>query len=159
MNTLTNIQNSLGNMFHSISDGWQHFYQRCKGALTHFESSDEHSADKDQQRLSWGLLNTDIVDNEKNFIVTMEVPGLDKSDINVDVQNNMLTISGIKRFKQEHDKGQYHIMECAYGRFQRSLMLPTSVSKDKIDAHYKNGVLRLVIPKQKPMKKIQIQIN
>jgi len=159
MSTLTNIQNSLGNMLHSISDGWQHLYQRCKGALTHFETSDEHPTDKEQQRLSWGLLNTDIVDNEKNLIVTMEVPGLDKSDINVDVQNNMLTISGIKRFKQEHDKGQYHIMECAYGRFQRSLMLPTSVNRDNIDAHYKNGVLRLVIPKQKPTEKIQIQIN
>jgi HSP20 family protein len=157
MNTITNIQNTLGKTWHSISDGWQHFYQRCKGALTHFDANNEQSVKKDERRLSWGLLNTDLADHEKNLTVTMEIPGLEKSDIDIDINGNTLTVSGTKRFEEERHEGEYHIMECAYGSFQRSFTLPARVNETEIDATYKNGVLHLSIPKLTETKKLEIK--
>jgi HSP20 family protein len=159
MDTLTNIQNSLGGIWHSISDGWQHLYQRCKGALTHFDNSSEQSIEQDSRRMSWGLLTTDIVDNEDSFVFTMEVPGINKQDLDIDVNNNTLTISGIKHYKKESDEGDYHMMECAYGRFQRSFSLPCRVNKASIEASYKNGILQLLILKEAPNKTVNIEIK
>jgi len=159
MNTLTNIQNSLGGLWHSISDGWQHLYQRCKGALTHFDNSSEQSTEKDQRRLSWGLLTTDIVDNENSLVFTIEIPGINKQDIDIDVNNNTLIISGVKHYQKESDEGDYHMMECAFGKFQRSFSLPCRVNKADINASYKNGILQLVILKEAPKKTVKIAIT
>lgn len=159
MNTLTNLQRGLGGIWHSISDGWQRFYQRCKGALTHFDNNNGQSIENDQRRLSWGLLTTDIVDKENDILFTMEIPGINKEDIDIDVNDNMLTISGIKHYQKESNEGEYHMMECAYGRFQRSFSLPCRVVRSQINAHYKNGILQLVLPKEEQSKPIKIVVK
>jgi len=159
MNTLNSLQQGLGKAWHSISEGWQHFYQRCRGALTYFDSQDDPNENKDERRLSWGLLSTDLAEKDHCFVVSMEVPGLKKSDIDIHVDGDLLTISGTKRFEEERHEGEHHIMECAYGRFHRSFRLPAKVDEASVEASYKKGVLRLKLPKLAQAKKIQIEIK
>ena len=159
MSTLGNIQTTLGKAWDSLSEGWQHLYQRCQGALTRFDKAEGKSTKVDERRINWGLLNTDLTDDGASLTVLMEVPGLDKSDINIEITGNLLTVSGVKHFEKECDEGEYHIMECAYGRFQRSLTLPELVSEEQVEAVYKNGVLRISLPKVGDTKKVEIEVK
>lgn len=112
---------------------------------------------------SWGAFNPrlDLSENEKELKVSVELPGLDESDIEVSLDRNALTIKGEKKEEKE-DKGQnYYRMERSYGSFQRSIPLPCEVESDKVEATFKKGVLTVTLPKtaeaQKRTKKISIK--
>ena len=87
----------------------------------------------------------DINESDKDFLITVEVPQIDKDDIKVQVQNGMLNISGERKYENEDKKA--HRIERYYGSFQRSFKLPENVNEDKIHADHKNGVLYLSLPK------------
>ena len=87
----------------------------------------------------------DINESDKDFLITVEVPQIDKDDIKVQVQNGMLNISGERKYENEDKKA--HRIERYYGSFQRSFKLPDNVKEDKIHADHKNGVLYLSLPK------------
>lgn len=90
----------------------------------------------------------DIKETDKTFKVTVELPGVDEDDLHVDLADNALTISGEKKVEQERDeKGGYHLMERAYGAFSRTIPLGFEVDPDAVEAHFKNGVLTIEIPK------------
>ena len=89
----------------------------------------------------------DVMENDHNYQVTAELPGMDENDINLTLDNNTLTISGEKKQESE-DKGQnYYRVERSYGSFQRSITLPTGIESDKIDANFKKGILTITLPK------------
>ena len=89
------------------------------------------------------------------------MPGLDEKDIEVKVANGVLTIKGQKEENKEEKKEDYHLRERRFGSFERSLRVPDSVDKDKIEASFKKGVLTVMLPKtaeaQKPVKKIEVK--
>jgi len=87
----------------------------------------------------------DINESDKDFLITVEVPQIDKDDIKVQVQNGMLNISGERKYENEDKKA--HRIERYYGSFQRTFKLPDNVNEDKIHADHKNGVLYLSLPK------------
>ena len=87
----------------------------------------------------------DINESDKDFLITVEVPQIDKHDIKVQVQNGMLNISGERKYENEDKKA--HRIERYYGSFQRSFKLPDNVKEDEIHADHKNGVLYLSLPK------------
>lgn len=87
----------------------------------------------------------DINESDKDFLITVEVPQIDKDDIKVQVQNGMLNISGERKYENEDKKA--HRIERYYGSFQRSFKLPDNVKEDEIHADHKNGVLYLSLPK------------
>lgn len=87
----------------------------------------------------------DINESDEDFLITVEVPQIDKDDIKVQVQNGMLNISGERKYENEDKKA--HRIERYYGSFQRSFKLPDNVNEDKIHADHKNGVLYLRLPK------------
>lgn len=103
----------------------------------------------------------DIVEKDKAFEISVELPGMSESDIDVKVTDNRLTVTGEK--KEEHEKTDkgYHLSERRYGSFMRSFSLPPGVDADRIDANFKDGVLRVTLPKTaeaaKPEKKIAIR--
>ena len=101
----------------------------------------------------------DIAENDKEYIVTAELPGIDPKDIEITIANGVLTIKGEKKREEESRSENYYYMERQYGAFQRSFRLPEEVKEDKIDATYKNGVLRLVIPKVHEGKVKRIEIK
>jgi HSP20 family protein len=105
----------------------------------------------------------DIVEKDRTFEVTAELPGLDAKDIDVQLANGMLTIKGEKQEeKEEKTKGRY-VSERRYGSFRRTLQIPGGVDSEKIEASYKSGVLTVTLPKsletQKKEKTIPVAVR
>lgn len=104
---------------------------------------------------------TDVVEHEKEFRITAELPGMEEKDIEIAVSRDMLTLKGEKREEKEEKKKDYYMSERSYGSFQRSFRLPDGVDRDKIDAKYEKGVLTITLPKtteaQKQERKIPIK--
>lgn len=101
----------------------------------------------------------DIVENETDFIATIELPGVKKDEINIKVDNNILTIEGERKAESEESGKTYHRIERSYGKFFRSIALPKHVDEEKIKASFEDGVLRISMPKSKDNKKKTIQIE
>ena len=103
----------------------------------------------------------DIVDTEKAYEITAELPGLDESNIDVKFSDGTLTIKGEKKEEKEEKKKDYYLSERRYGAFQRSFRVPDGVDADKIEATFKNGILAVTLPKtpqaQKSEKRIAVK--
>jgi len=103
---------------------------------------------------------TDVVENERDIRVMVEMPGLRQEDIEVDVENNLLTIRGEKREEREEgEEGKYHLSERRYGTFSRSFVLPRDVEPDDISASFENGVLNVHIPKSEQARRRRIEVG
>ena len=90
----------------------------------------------------------DIIEEPNDYILKADLPGMKKDDIAISVDNGVLTIRGEKQeTRQEEEKGRYQHLERSFGSFSRSFALPADVDQKNIDAHYKNGVLELVLRK------------
>jgi HSP20 family protein len=100
----------------------------------------------------------DIAENEGNVLVTAELPGMKKDDVDVDLSEGILTISGEKKEETEREQQDMHIVERTYGSFRRSFTLPCAVDEENVKAEFADGVLRVTLPRvEKPKgKKIQI---
>lgn len=107
---------------------------------------------------NWGLA-LDVAENEDEFIVKASVPGINPDDLDITVTKNTLTIKGEMRHEEETEEERYHLRERRYGRFARSITLPTSVDSDRIEANYVNGVLSLHLPKTEEMKPKRIEVR
>lgn len=94
-----------------------------------------------------GLPAVDVAEKDKQYEITVELPGLDERDVDVKVANGVLTIKGEKREEREEKKKDYYVAERHYGSFRRSFNLPEGVDTDKIGASFKKGVLTLTLPK------------
>jgi HSP20 family protein len=97
-----------------------------------------------------------ITERKDNYLVSMAAPGLKKEDFKIAMDGNLLTISSEKEEENEEKEGRYTRQEYSYSSFERSFTLPDEVEKDKIDAHYKDGVLELVLPKKEEAKKMAV---
>ena len=100
----------------------------------------------------------DIYETESEIVVKAEVPGVDRKDIQLHLENNVLTIRGERKFQKETKEDNYHRIERSYGGFSRSFSIPTTVDEEKIHADYKDGVLKVNLPKKEAAKPKQIQI-
>jgi HSP20 family protein len=101
----------------------------------------------------------DVYDEKDNFVVKAELPGLKKEDIDINVHNGVLTISGERKQEAEKKEGQTFRSERYFGRFQRSVTLPAAVDMSKVKASYKDGVLTIDLPKAEEAKPKQIAIS
>ncbi len=101
----------------------------------------------------------DLAETGNEFVVRAEMPGLDPKDIDISLSENMLTIKGEKKQEREEKKENYHFMERSYGTFARSIQLPGEVNHQKITTSYKNGVLKIHLPKSEEAKKREVKIK
>jgi len=101
----------------------------------------------------------DITENEKEYVISGEIPGIDPKDLEVTLSDGILTIQGEKKQESEEEEENYHRIERHYGSFQRSFRLPENIKRDELDANYKDGILRLTLPKSKEseVKKIEVK--
>lgn len=97
-----------------------------------------------------------ISEQKDDYLVSLAAPGLKKDDFKIDVDGNMLTISSEKEDKKEEKDARYTRKEYSFSSFERSFTLPNEVNKDKIEARYEDGVLKLVLPKKEEAKKMAI---
>jgi len=101
----------------------------------------------------------DISENDGNIHVDVEIPGMKKEDIKVSLENNVLMLKGEKKQEREFKEENCHRLERRYGSFVRSFELPVPVQADKIKASYKNGVLKIDLPKAEEVKPKEIPIE
>jgi HSP20 family protein len=102
--------------------------------------------------------SVDIFENDNEVIFKAELPGMNAKDIEVKLENNVLILKGERRFEKETKEENYHRIEREYGNFSRSFALPTAVNGDKVTAEYKDGVLKVMLPKKEQIKPIPIKI-
>jgi HSP20 family protein len=103
----------------------------------------------------------DIEEDEKHYLVTMDLPGLDKKEVDIKLNGDVLTVSGEKKNEVKEEGKNYHRLERFYGKFQRSFRLNNDVNREQIEATFKNGVLRLSLPKTEKAqpKQIEVKVN
>jgi HSP20 family protein len=101
----------------------------------------------------------DIFEHEGNIVLKAELPGVDPKDVDVRVENNVLTLRGERKFDSEVKRESYHRVERSYGTFARSFTLPAVVDTGNIKAEFKEGVLRVTLPKREEAKPKQISIS
>lgn len=102
----------------------------------------------------------DVSEDDKEYVIEAELPELKKEDVKVSVQDNVLSISGERKSEKEEKNKRYHRVERQYGRFVRSFALPEDCDGSKVAAEYKDGVLKVRLPKsekEKP-KSVQVQV-
>lgn len=108
---------------------------------------------------------TDVVESQNDIRVQMEIPGLRAEDVNVELEGNVLTVSGEKRESWEEAEGEgrsdnrYHLSERRWGQFTRSFVLPREVQSEKIEASYRDGLLTVTIPKAETAKRRRIDVS
>jgi HSP20 family protein len=105
------------------------------------------------------LPSLDVAETKNEIVVKAEVPGLEPKDIDISLSDGLLTIKGEKKQEREEKEENYHLVERSYGSFTRSIRLPKEVQSDKINASYKNGVLKVVLPKSEEAKKKEVKIK
>ncbi len=94
-----------------------------------------------------------------SIVLEAELPGMNREDFELSVENNVITLRGERRFEKKDEADNYHRVERAYGSFTRSFTLPRSVSAEGASAEYRNGVLRVVLPKREEAKARRIEVK
>jgi HSP20 family protein len=147
---LRGLQREINQMFDQFDRGWRPFQR----SIFDFEPLARIEA-------MWSAPAVDVVDSEKSYEITAEVPGMAPENIEVKLVNGQLVIKGEKKETKEEKHGDTELSERRYGSFERSFNVPESVDVGKIEATLKAGVLSVLLPKtaeaQKPAKKIDVK--
>jgi HSP20 family protein len=136
-------------------------FERPFSLLREFERSFSEAVSnlEDKKSIVWSP-NVDMIEEDDRYEVIVELPGVNKEDVKVHVKDNVLTITGEKKEHYERkERTQIHYQSIWYGKFHTEISLPTDVEIDKISAQFKNGVLKLIIPKSEKQKGREIQIE
>jgi HSP20 family protein len=123
--------------------------------LTNFSRS---YGDEGIARGAW-MPNVDIFENKDEIVLEAELPGMNREDFELTIENNVLTLRGERRFEKKDETDNYHRVERSYGAFSRSFTLPQTVSPENATAEYKNGVLRVALLKREEVKARRIEIK
>ena len=116
-------------------------------------------ADKEAMtRADWAPL-VDIAEDEKEYVIKAELPEVTKDDVKVNLQEGVLTISGERKFEKEEKGKKYHRVERAYGSFARSFSLPEDADGTKVQAEFKDGVLKVHLPKSEKAKPKSVEVK
>ena len=138
-----------------LGHGFAQLRQSAAGALTRFKADEKTqlppSSDIDLPPAlahpGWALLGGDVFEDERRVVVRLELPGMSREDLDLQLTPELLTVRGQKRFDRESTEGRWRVMQCAYGQFERQVALPVPVKTDEVRAVYKDGVLKVECPK------------
>jgi len=114
--------------------------------------------DEPSATTSWSPA-VDIYETDNEIMVQAELPGVDRKDIALQLENNVLTLKGDRRFEKETNQENYHRIERSYGGFSRAFTIPTIVDEERIRADYRDGILKIALPKKEQVKAKQIKIG
>lgn len=162
MATLNDVRHGLSQAWQNLAEGWQQLRDRASHALTRFNPrSDKKETEGNllYQGARWGLLTSDVEESAKSITVRLEAPGMEKEDFDISVYDDVLLVKGVKHAQREQEKGNYHILECAYGEFERAIPLPAEVDESSAKAKYKRGVLTIQLPKKNHSPRTRINIQ
>ncbi len=165
MRTLDQLRSGVARAWDTISEGWRELADRAGNALTRFhlprtgsgvESREDRIA-RDAAR--WGILAAEISLDDDAVRVSMEVPGMEREDFDIHVDEDLLLVRGERKVEQESTQGRYYVMERAYGHFERAIGLPVAVDEAGTEATYKRGVLHVTLPRRRNAKVKRIKVT
>jgi len=102
--------------------------------------------------------SVDIYENKDQIVLEAELPGMKQEDFDLSIENNVITLRGERRFEKETKDENYHRIERSYGGFSRAFAIPATVDEERISADYKDGVLKIALPKKEQAKPKPIRI-
>lgn len=148
----------ISSLWDNVAEGWRHLWESARGALTRFKPGEKTNLPKPEEvedesflpSLGWAMLGGEVFEDDQRIVVRLEVPGMEKSDLDIQVEDDQLVVAGEKRFERESTEGRWHTLQCAYGSFRRVIPLPAPVKSEEARASYRNGVLRVELPKREP---------
>jgi HSP20 family protein len=148
----------------SLSEGWRELSARATGALTRFRPAPEpvDSIVRNDGHLPfgrWAFMASDVFDDDDKVTVRIEAPGMRREDFHVELRGTVLTVWGEKHIDQEASRARYSVVQCAYGNFRRDVTLPVPIKADKTKASYRDGVLRIELPKSDGARARRISIK
>jgi HSP20 family protein len=146
-----------------LTEGWNNLRDKAHNALTQFRENKEAGTEKSSlttpHAAAWGLVASDVVEDSNKVSVRIEVPGLSRDQLKVEVQANALIVSGEKRSEATRREGNAVITERAFGHFSRVLPLPAEVDAERARAEYKDGVLAIDLPKRGATTRQSIEVG
>jgi HSP20 family protein len=153
---LQDIREGFDTLRESVAQGWHRLRESAAGALTRFRPGDGANLPAREQvddaswlpDAGWAVLGGDVFEDDRRIVVRIEAPGMAKNDFDIEVLDDRLVVRGEKRFEGETTEGRWRVLQCAYGSFLREVPLPAPVLVDQAAASYREGVLRIELPKQ-----------
>src|SRR5437016_10865258 len=127
--------------------------------LASFFENFTEAGGKDQLSAGTFVPPVDVYEDEHNLVVKLEIPGVNEDDLDVQVENNTLTVKGERKFEKEEKEENFHRIERRYGSFLRTFRLPNTIDTDKVEAHYDNGILKIALAKRAEAKPKQIKVG
>ncbi len=118
----------------------------------------EKDEDGEYENAVWMPL-TDVSEDKNNFVLRLDLPGVDKEDVKISYSDGQLSISGERKQEKETKESKFHRVERVYGKYYRAFTLPSQIKEDKIDAEFKNGQLIITVPKAEEAKPKEIPIK
>ncbi len=124
-----------------------------------WESFMEGKPGRRTEEISRWVPSLDLSETKDSYIVKAEIPGMEPKDIDISLQADLLTIRGEKKQEKEEKEENYHFIERSYGSFSRSIRLPQEIKGNKIKASYKEGILKVILPKSEEAKKKEVKVK
>jgi HSP20 family protein len=164
---LETLKENVESWWGNVADGWRQLWRAGSEALTRFRPGEKTDlparATVDEEpwptNLGWSVLGGEVFEDDSRVVVRLEIPGLEKEELQIEVDGDRLVVSGEKRFERESTEGRWRVMQCAYGAFRRVVTLPAAVRAEAAEAGYRNGVLRVDLPKLAPGKPHSVKIR
>ncbi len=163
MANLTHLRHNVDRALDSVQAGWRNLVDKAAQAITRFHPGGAPEAEDDDANVllsncpRWGFLAAEVRESADAVSVRLEVPGMEPEQIDVSVVDDILRVSGEKRTERERSRGNYHLTERAYGRFERSFRLPSPVDAERAEADYRHGVLTLRLPKRNRNRRVRVK--
>lgn len=165
MSTLSQLREGLTRAWESVTEGWRELVERAGDALTRFHPQhSEGDLERREERVAtqgarWGVLAAEVRVDDNDVEVDLEVPGMEAEDFDIQVIDDVLVVRGEKKVERERKDGRYHVMERAYGAFERAVRLPVPVDETSAQATYRRGVLRIVVARSEAHKRRRIEVK
>jgi HSP20 family protein len=141
------LKNLIERAWEGLTDGWRELLTRGGGSLTHFGTEGTRKDELAREFPRWSLLAAESWETALSVVIRLEIPGMNADGLAIDIHGNVLRIRGEKRSGAAQEGRRYHLMERAYGHFERSMTLPHGVDPDKAEVSYHAGVLTVILPK------------
>lgn len=103
--------------------------------------------------------SVDIFENQDKIVLEAELAGMNPEDVDISIENNIITLKGERKFEKNEESENYHRVERSYGSFVRSFTLPRTVVSDEAEANFENGILKVTLPKREEAKARKIEIK
>lgn len=165
MSTLDTFTENLGRVWDNLAEGWRELRERAGTALTRFSplarrGTVETAEEQIMQRAArWGIIAADVRETATEVRVRIEAPGMEPDQFDLTVEDSVLRVRGEKHVQRESQEGRFHVLECAYGSFERAVSLPAEVDDSRATARYRRGVLEVTLPKTRAARRNRIEVK